>query len=163
MKIDHFFYITEVASGQFFASELFQRSFAAPPPDEPKHYVAFYREKPLLFRTLGYIHFRAYRGVYLGGGLCIDPHAYRRLPEEHRRLLRATGGIAEQLLRTGIDASKEVPAHFVYVGDLRSERIVQRVGFVHTEHQYLLVRWNQSIAASEQQRLIKMVAELGPF
>jgi hypothetical protein len=163
MTIDHFFYTTEVASGKFFAGELFQRSFAAPPPDEPSHYVAFYREHPLIFRTLGYIHFRAYRGVYLGGGLCIDPHAYRRLPPEHRRLLRTTGGIAEQLLRFGIDALHEVPAHFVYVVDSRSERIVRRVGFVPTEHQYLLVRWNQAIAAGEQQRLIRMVAELGPF
>ena len=64
-----FFTITEVDDAEFFAGALFRRKFHAPPPDFPRHLVAFYRSGDGGLHPAGFSHMRPFGDVYLEAGI----------------------------------------------------------------------------------------------
>ena len=162
-SLEHILQIQEVSNAEFFVGDLFRRCFHDSLPNYPRHYVAFYGPDSLKFQAVGYVHYTAFEGAYLCGGLCIDDRAYRRIPEQHRRLIKAAGGIAEQLLRYTFRDLVAAAALFGYVGDTRSERVNLRVGFQHTGIEHLIVHWNKPLPDSEKAAWLRKIAALGPF
>lgn len=142
--------IVTVDNAAVFATDLFRQTFKESPPRDPIHYVAFCKIGPAQFEVAGYYHLTDCGTYGLGGGLCVDPR-YR-----NRGLGEALAGIVF------VNPGKK-KAIFGYTGDPTTIRIINRMGYVHTQHQYLVVRWLVSLSEYEQQALIDEVAARGPF
>lgn len=155
--------VQEVANASFFAGELFDRKFHAPPPDVPHHYVSFYRAAPPDIRVVGYVHFSEFEDSYLCGGLVIDDRLYRRMPVSHRKAIRNCGGIAEHLMKVAFARLSHAAAIWGYVGDTRAERVDKRVGFCRTEHPYVMVCWMRDLPEADKRARWSRVVSLGPF
>jgi len=153
----------EVPEATSYIGELFQRKFAAPAPDFPRHFVGIYKAAAAESWPVGYIHFSRFDDSFLGGGLVIDDRAYRRMPDAHRKSIRDAGGIAEKMYRDALAVLSEAPAVWVYVGDAKSEKVSLRVGFRHTDHPYIMVVWNKDLSDDEKSRRLTRVTALGPF
>ena len=127
------------------------------------HFVAFYQPIRSHLEAVGFVHYLAFEDSYLCGGLVIDERRYRQMPTEHRKVIKAAGGIAEKMLRVTFARLADAPAIWGYVGDALAEKVDLRAGFRHTTHQHIMVCWNKDLSAEEkEQRLAKVVA-LGPF
>lgn len=155
--------VEETSEAAFYAGDLFRRRFGGEPPDYPKHYVAFYRQASGAFLSIGYIHYTAFEDTYLCGGMVIDDRMYRKIPGQHRKLIRDAGGIAEIMLRETFARLAEAPAIWGYVGDKQAEEVDARVGFVHTGHPRIMVVWNRPLPDDEKAARLARVAALGPF
>lgn len=156
--------IVKVEDASFFIEDLFKRSFGDPPPRFPVHYVAFYKTTPATFEAIGYYHV-TYREEYaLVGGLCVDTRFYRKLRvAKQLALQRRNRGVAERLVRAAFEDVGERKAFFAYVGNPLSKAIIRRVGFIDTEHKYLMVKWMEPLCEAERKRIIAEVAAIGPF
>jgi GNAT superfamily N-acetyltransferase len=142
--------IVRVDHAAFFIADLFKKSFGAPPPTTPVHYVAFYKSSPSTFEAIGYYHVED-RGEYaLVGGLCVDPR-YRNK------------GLGEKFSRIVFEDAKAHKAFFAYLGNPISEAIAHRVGYINTEQKHLMVRWLMPLNDEEKEKIITEVAALGPF
>src|SRR4051794_21676328 len=148
--IDALVRVEEVTDAEYFIGDLFRRRFHHDPPDYPKHYVAFYRAAANRFVAVGYIHHSMYEDIYLCGGMVIDDRAYRRIPAEHRRIIRDAGGIAEKMLRDTFAMLAHAPAIWGYVGDRQALEVDLRAGFMQTEHAHLIVKWNRELPEDEK-------------
>jgi hypothetical protein len=155
--------VQEVTDARFFVGELFHRKFRSAPPDFPLHYVSFYRAAATDIQAIGYVHYSEFEDGYLCGGMAIDDRRYRRMPAPHRQAIRSCGGIAEHMLRITVVRLSHAVAIWGYVGDVRSERVANRVGFHRTEHPYVMVRWMRDLPDSEKAARISRVVSVGPF
>ena len=54
-------------------------------------------------------------------------------------------------------------ALFASLNTPTSVAIARRIGYVHTQHQYLMVRWFVTLPEHEQRAMIDEVAARGPF
>jgi hypothetical protein len=162
-SIDDIIRVEEVADAEFFIGDLFRRRFHGDPPNYPRSFVAFYQPIRSHLEAVGFVHYLAFEDSYLCGGLVIDERRYRKMPTEHRKVIKAAGGIAEKMLRVTFARLADAPAIWGYVGDALAEKVDLRAGFRHTTHQHIMVCWNKDLSAEEkEQRLAKVVA-LGPF
>jgi len=162
-SIDDIIRVEEVADAEFFIGDLFRRRFRTDPPNYPRNFVAFYQPIRSHLEAVGFVHYLAFEDSYLCGGLVIDERRYRQMPREHRKVIKAAGGIAEKMLRVTFARLADAPAIWGYVGDALAEKVDLRAGFRHTAHQHIMVCWNKDLSAEEkEQRLAKVVA-LGPF
>lgn len=157
-------------TAELLAGKLFQRCFRMRIPNFPKHYVAVYRAKPDL--ALAYVHFTlkgCELGMHesghfiLGGGLCIDEHAYRRLAVDERSTIRLSGGIAQVILGAAIDDSPAALAIFGLVGDKRSAQVVARLGFKDTKNPQIKVKWKTTLSLKSREKLLTLVEAEGSF
>ena len=156
--------IEEVEDATGPAGELFQRTFAHPIPDFPRHFVAFHHERTAHPRVAGYIHYTAWETIgWLCGGLCVDPAAYTRAAPEIAAAWKHAGGIGEIILRDTFARLTDRAAIFGYCGDPRQWQHDLNVGFVPAGPPRLLVRWNRELPEDERARLIAHAAALGPF
>lgn len=155
--------IEETADAEFYVGDLFRRRFGSDPPDFPKHYVAFYRQGRTRYLPVGYVHFTPFEDMYLGGGMVIDERLYRRMPPEHRKLVKDAGGIAEAMLRATLARLADAPAVWGYVGDKQAEEVDLRSGFRHTGHRHVVVVWNRELPQEEKAARLQRVVALGPF
>ena len=160
-----------------FAGALFQESFnsAFPIPSairildtqiQPEHwrqFVATYTWPDGTNECVGFCNWIKYKDVYLEGGLAVQKSFYRRLPKPHFADCAARGGVAQIIMETAAATLTDCEAWFGYVGDSKSMRVVLRVGYVRTEHQYLIVKWMRSLPAPAKQALIDDVTRIGPF
>jgi hypothetical protein len=162
-SIDDIIRVEEVADAEFFIGDLFRRRFGSDPPNYPRSFVAFYQPVRSRLEAVGFVHYLGHEDSYLCGGLVIDERRYRRMPLEHRMVIKAAGGIAEKMLRVTFARLADAPAIWGYVGDRLSEKVCLRVGFRHTEDQYILVCWNKDLPAEEKAQRLARVAALGPF
>jgi hypothetical protein len=162
-SIDDIIRVEEVADAEFFIGDLFRRRFGSDPPNYPRSFVAFYQPVRSRLEAVGFVHYLGHEDSYLCGGLVIDERRYRRMPLEHRMVIKAAGGIAEKMLRVTFARLADAPAIWGYVGDRLSERVNLRVGFRHTEDKYILVCWNKDLPAEEKAQRLARVAALGPF
>jgi hypothetical protein len=162
-SIDDIIRVEEVADAEFFIGDLFRRRFGSDPPNYPRSFVAFYQPVRSRLEAAGFVHYLEHNDSYLCGGLVIDERRYRRMPADHRKVIRAAGGIAEKMLRVTFARLADAPAIWGYVGDRLSEEVCLRVGFRHTEDQYILVCWNKDLPAEEKAQRLARVAALGPF
>lgn len=155
--------VLEVADGDFFAGELFRRTFQDDLPPVPRYFVALARLPDGCLATAGFVHFLRYGDAYLGGGMCIDPRVLRRLPEVVRRELAGTQGIAWFMLRHAIATLTDADALFGYVGSARALQIDLAAGFEPTAHERLVIHPQRALAPAQREELIERIAAVGPF
>ena len=155
--------VEETSDAEFYAGDLFRRRLGSNPPDYPKHYVAFYRKGRSTYVPVGYIHYTVFEDCYLCGGMVIDDRLYRRIPAEHRKIVKEAGGIAEKMLRDTFARLADAPAIWGYVGDKQAEEVDLRAGFIHTDHPHVMVVWNRDLPEQEKAARLARVIALGPF
>ena len=159
----------EVSDARLLVAALFRKSFGHPVPPMPRHYVMFYlppgpdgREltQPLV---IGYTHQLAYENVYLAGGMCIDPAAYRLFPRWLFNEVKREGGLATIIMKDSFATLGDCPAVFGHVGDKRARLADLRAGFVDTGRLHLMVHWRRQLPHEEQERLIDRIERIGRF
>ena len=162
-SIDDIIRVEEVSDAEFFIGDLFRRRFHCNPPSYPRAFVAFYQPVRGRLEAVGFVHYLAHEDTYLCGGLVIDDRRYRQMPVEHRRVIKAAGGISEKLLRVTFARLKDAPAIWGYVGDTLAEKVDLRAGFRHTSHPHVMVCWNKDLTEEEKERRLAKVIAIGPF
>jgi hypothetical protein len=150
--------IEAVQDASAVAGPLFARKFGQTIPDFPLHFVAMIGET-----CAGYVHYTAWQGDYLCGGLCIDERAYRGLSPEQRASVRKRGGIAEIMLRHAHAALPASATIWGYVGDKQAEAVDRRVGFEKVAEPYLFAIWRASMSEADKQMRINEALKLGGF
>lgn len=141
--------------------DLFERSFRDPPPDFPVHYVC-YGQNASGLHVLGYGHCTIGPRYYLGGGMCTDFRALRKLQSEQRQLIAARGGVAQFLIENIFMMSGDKEAVFSYVGHRVALEIDLRSGFMATAHPHLIVHWTGDCPI-DAGAVVDEVQRLGPF
>ncbi|HEX8013583.1 MAG TPA: hypothetical protein VF814_22070 [Casimicrobiaceae bacterium] len=162
-SIDDIIRVEEVSDAEFFIGDLFRRRFHGDPPNYPRSFVAFYQPVRSRLEAVGYVHYLAHEDSYLCGGLVIDERRYRQMPAQHRKAIKAAGGVAEKMLRVTFARLADAPAIWGYVGDVLAEKVDLRAGFRHTTHRHIMVCWNRELSAEEKERRLAKVVALGPF
>ncbi len=158
VPLEHTVRIEELADARAVAGNLFRRKFGQEIPDFPRHFVAM-----IGGRCAGYVHYTAWQGDYLCGGLCIDDRAYRTLSAEQREWLRERGGIAEIMMRQAHYALSDGAAIWGYIGDKQAEAVDRRVGFEKVAEPYLFAIWRKPISEAGKLRRIAEAVKLGAF
>ncbi|QJR09466.1 hypothetical protein DSM104443_00510 [Usitatibacter rugosus] len=149
----------EVAAPDAQAASLFFRSFNAPAPDIPRHFVARLPDRAVC----GYVHLTPIEPeVFLVGGLCVDKDAYRRMSAENRQEVAGHGSLSRWLLEQSIHIAGSKRAVFAYTGNVMSRRDCEALGFVAAAGPYLLVQWHAQ-PEGQRRELIEKIAGLGPF
>ena len=162
-----------LADASFFAADLFRAAFGAafpvpPPPGAPgagawRQYVALYRWSPERIETVAFVNFIRRGDAWLEGGLCAQRSFYRRLPPAHFAACKARGGIVQLMLEAAARELDDAAAWFGYCGDAKSWRVSERIGYEHTGHRYLKVKWFRAPPEPDRRRLVDEIAALGPF
>ena len=169
--------VFETKDAASFAGALFQESFnSAFPirtaykildtqiqPEDWRQFVAIYTWPDGTAECVGFCNWIKYKDVYLEGGLAVQRNFYRRLAKPHFAECSARGGIAQIMMDTAATKLTDCAAWFGYVGDAKSKRVVMRVGYIRTDHQYLIVKWMRSLPEAERQARIEDVTRIGPF
>ncbi len=140
------------------AAHLFRRKFGQEIPQFPRHFVAMAGKE-----CAGYVHYTAWQGDYLCGGLCIDDRVYRTLSPLQRAWLRERGGVAEMMMRYAHAALTDGAAIWGYIGDKQAEAVDRRVGFEKVAEPYLFVIWVKPISEDGKKRRIAAAEKLGAF
>lgn len=160
------FQVVEVAQADCLVGEMFRRRYQIDTfPEQPRHFVGFYRALDGSVLPLGYVHHTLWGKHSLCGGLVIDDRLYRAVPTSDRAVIREAGGIAEAMLRESFrQLPSDVLAIWARVGHKLSERVCLRVGYRHTSEPYLMVIWtNPQLGEKEKQQAITEVAAYGEF
>jgi hypothetical protein len=174
---DDSFHVTCFANAEYFASDLFfscfRQAFPVPrdncglpiptPPENWHQYVAFYKWPDQRIEPIGFTNWIRYEDVYLGGGMCVHPTFYRRLPKEHWLTCKAKGGVAQLIMETAATQINDTAAWFAYCGDKKASIVDARVGFRPTSREYIIVKWFRDVSPSEQEALEAKVGAIGPF
>jgi hypothetical protein len=158
VPLDRTVRIDELADASAIAGPLFRRKFGQEIPDFPRHFVAMIGNA-----CAGYVHYTAWQGDYLCGGLCIDDRAYRTLSAEQREWLRERGGIAEIMMRHAHAALTDGATIWGYIGDKQAEAVDRRVGFEKVAEPYLFAIWRKPISEEGKRRRIVEAEKLGAF
>lgn len=158
--------VMEVDAAETLVGDLFRRRFRTDSfPDQPRHFVGFYRCLDGSLLPLGYVHHQEWNGNSLCGGLVIDERMYRRIPAMDRETIHGAGGVAEALLRGSFALLDEgVVAIWAHVGNKQSEKVCLRVGYRRTDSEYVMVIWlRQDLTEAEKAVWVRRVTEHGPF
>ena len=158
LPLDQTVRIDELTDAAAIAGPLFRRKFGQEIPDFPRHFVAM-----IGGTCAGYVHYTAWQGDYLCGGLCIDDRAYRTLSAEQREWLRERGGIAEIMMRHAHAALTDGATIWGYIGDIQAEAVDRRVGFEKVAEPYLFAIWRKPISEAGKIRRIAEAVKLGGF
>jgi hypothetical protein len=141
---------------------LFQHAFKSPPPDYPRHFIASYRTENRRI-ICGYVHhLQLEDGLFLVGGLCVDPSFYRRVAPDTRTEIRQHGSLSRWLLAASIGLLGPKRAVFAYTGNTMSRRDCHALGFDSASGEYLMAQWHNE-PAERRASVIARVAQLGPF
>lgn len=155
------FLLREVASPDDGVAALFRRVFRSAPPAFPRHFVAFASTAPD-GPPAGYVHFTAWQpGVFLCGGLCVDPSLYRTLTVAQRERVAGEGSLARWMSDQSIKLLGPKRAVFAYTGNTRSRRDGFALGFAPVGR-HLIVQWHEEPPA-DRDALVEQVDALGPF
>ena len=159
-----FLSITEVDHSTPFGQKIFRRKYRQDPPDFEKHLVCFFQDNYGAYHVAGYSHMTPHGNVYLSGGSCTDGDVIRLMSEKQRELVSANGGILHHILKYAFDKyAGHCRAFFGHCGDARAWEVVMAVGFVPTEHQYLIAHWHQPIDDAEKAALVAKINAIGAF
>jgi hypothetical protein len=157
----------EVKPASVVAGELFHRAFGHPVPDYGRHFVLVHSpvpgEQPSDPSVIAYVHWLPFQDVYLGGGMCVDERAYRRMPKPLFAAVRDQGGLATIVTRESIQLLGDAAAVFGYVGEPRARQADLRTGFSDTGRPNLMVIWRRDLPEDARTRIVDEVAALGPF
>jgi hypothetical protein len=156
--------IEEVRNGALLGGPLFRRTFGAPPPTVPRHFVAFYRPRGGDVRVGAYIHYMAFRDIaWLCGGLCVDRDFYRLAAADVGECVKRMGGLGEIMLRDTFARLGDRHAIFGYCGDAAQWQHDLNIGFTPAGPPRMLVRWTRPLAGAERAALIDDVRAIGAF
>lgn len=159
-----FLTITEVDDAGFLVGGLFQRKFAAPPPDVGHHLVALYGDPRESLRLAGYSHMRPFGDVYLSGGSCSNGETIRAMDPVHRDAIHAAGGIWYLILKYAFMRYADCcDAFFGHCGDRRALEVATAAGFVSAGHEHLIAHWHKPLHENIRRALVAKVHALGPF
>jgi peptidoglycan/xylan/chitin deacetylase (PgdA/CDA1 family) len=156
----------EVNDARALAGALFRKSFGQPVPDYPRHFVLVHSpyagetRKP---EVVAYVHHSPFENVFLAGGMCADPAAYRTFPKPLFDSVKRDGGLATIVMRESFALLGEAPAVFGHVGEPRARQADLRAGFVDTGRTHLMAVWRKPLADGEKEQLLDKVEALGPF
>lgn len=156
----------EVHDASALAGELFRKSFGHPIPDYPRNFVLVYSPppgSPETARVVAYVHHSPCEDVFLAGGMCVDPAAYRSFPRPLFEAVKRDGGLATIVMRASLATLAEAPAVFAHVGEPRSRQAILRAGFVDTGRPHIMAFWRRTLPEEEKQRLLDKVEAVGPF
>ncbi|MDT8409965.1 MAG: hypothetical protein RQ741_10235 [Wenzhouxiangellaceae bacterium] len=153
----------EVADPVPLAGALFEQCFGSPMPDFPRHFILQARLAESAPLSLGYVHFTKVDNFYLGGGMCIDTRAFRKLPRSARTQLARRGGAAFSMLSAAVARLDDCDAVFGYVGNRLAYRIDLAAGFEQTRYKHLIVYWKTPLDAAERVRIVEAANRCGPF
>lgn len=176
-SFDARFRIECFADASAHASALFRECFAsefprpredaglpiATPPSNWRQFVAFYDWPDARCEAVGFCNWILHGRVYLGGGMCVSPTFYRRLPRDHFAACRERGGVAQLLLEAAFRRLTDGDAWFGYCGDRKAYVVDTRAGMVPTRHPRVLVKWRPGIPEAERAPIEDVIAALGPF
>ncbi len=155
--------LVDVNDAAPFAGDLFLQSFGDTIPDFPKHFVLLLSDKSKTL-TLGYVHFTQKDRMYLGGGMCVNTRALRQVPTNIRKQLSAQGGVAFTMLSESVKLLSDCDAVFGHVGHQGAYKIDLAVGFEQTEHNHLIVFWqNKELSPADKAELIDSAHQEGAF
>lgn len=169
--------VFEAADAASYAANLFRESFKSEfpvpratqvldvviSPADWRQYVAVYCWPDGHEECVGFCNWIRYKDVYLEGGLAAKRDFYRRLDNEHFTACRARGGIAQILMEQAATELIDCVAWFGYCGDAKALAVDLRVGYVRTEHPYLIVKWMRELPVAEQRQWIAEITRIGPF
>lgn len=159
-----FFTITEIDDAQLLVGSLFQRKFAHPPPDFPRHLAALYRDTDGNFHLAGYSHMRPFEDVYLSGGSCSNGETIKRMQPAQLEALKAAGGVYHLILKYAFKKYADCcDAFFGYSADKRALEVAFASGFEATEHERLFAHWHKPLPDNKRHALTAKVVALGPF
>jgi hypothetical protein len=174
--LDEALRIFRPADAKRYAADLFRESFNVgfpvpqdnslpipTPPQNWRQYVATYRWPDGREETVGFCNWILWRGVYLGGGMCVQKTFYRRLPREQFAECQARGGIAQMLLEAAFRELDDCIGWFGYCGDKKAMVVDLRAGFRPTRHPLVVVKWREEPTPPVRDELIDAVAAIGPF
>lgn len=157
----------EVDDAQAVAGELFKRSFGHDIPTYRRHFVLVYSPPPgepdTTPKVVAYVHQRPLDDVYLGGGMCVDAIAYRRMPRWLFDQVKDEGGLATIVTRDSLAMLGDSPAAFGHVGEPRARQADLRTGYVDTGVEHLMVFWRKPLGEEEKRKIIGKVAAEGAF
>lgn len=153
----------EVIDAESLAGSLFQRSFNAEIPDFPKHFVFLASIEPGLSLTLGYLHYTRKDTIFLCGGMCVNSSALRYLSKAQRADIKQQGGVAIMMATSSLQQLKNHEAVFAHVGHIGSYRICMAKNFIDTQHDHLIVNWQEPISFERKQQLIEQANQYVPF
>lgn len=158
-----YLHITEVRDAEFYVGPLFRRKFGHPPPDYPRHFIAFYRHGAHHFAPLGYMHVLPAGRIALIGGACTDGQVFKLMTEQQARGIKDAGGVMYNLLRHVFTHLTEYEGFFGNVGNPRAEAVDLQAGFRHTGVPRLIAYFPRPITPWRKKRLIRRVAAMGTF
>ncbi len=132
-------------------------------PEDWRQFVAIYTWPDGTAECVGFCNWIKYKDVYLEGGLAVQKNFYRRLPKPDFAECAARGGIAQIMMETAATQLTDCAAWFGYCGDPKALQVDLRVGYIRTEHPYLIVKWVRTLPVATMQKWIDDVARIGPF
>jgi hypothetical protein len=155
--------VIEVKDAQPFVGELFQRVFAAKPPDFPRHFVCFLNEGEGRLRVAGYAHFSRFESVWLGGGLVVDKSIYATVTKEELVGVGPNGSIGEFTVADSIRQLGDDSPVLAYIGDPRSITVNLNAGYVETHVPKIYACWKRRFAPEVERAICERVSRLAPF
>jgi len=155
----------EVNDARVLAGDLFKRCFGHGIPDYPRHFVLVYSPPAGTgeLAVVAYVHQTPYGDVHLGGGMCVDERAYRRMPRPLFAQVREQGGLATIVTRDSVAMLGDSLASFGHVGESRARAADLRTGYVDTGLPHLMVMWRKPLDDAQKARIIDRVDAHGPF
>ncbi len=159
------FHTWEVNDARVLAGELFKRRFGHDIPDYAQHFVLVYSPPAGMGapEVVAYVHQTPYGDVHLGGGMCVEERAYRRMPRSLFAQVREQGGLATIVTRDSVAMLGESLASFGHVGEPRARAADLRTGYVDTGKPHLMVMWRKPLDEAQKARVIERVDAHGPF
>jgi hypothetical protein len=169
--------VFETHEGARLAGQLFRESFGsdfpAPaacrvldteiPPENWRQFVAIYTWPDGREECVGFCNWIKYKDVYLEGGLAVRKSFYRRLAKPEFARCTARGGIAQIVMEVAATQLTDCVAWLGYCGDAKALKVDLRVGYVQTEHPYLIVKWMRALSEPEKRAWIDEGIRIGPF
>lgn len=163
-RLAPFVLVSEVDDGEFFVGDLFRRKFGDSPPRMGRHVVAFHRRDASTFLSASYCHCWTQGAIGLIGGGCTDGRVLRAMPPRELELVNEAGGLLRQTLRFIFERfAPGLDAFFGHCGDARAKEVDLAAGFLETEVQHLLVRYNRELTLARQRELLDQAHAIGPF
>jgi hypothetical protein len=174
---DDAFHLECFADASYYARALFRECFGSDfpvprdqsglpvstPREAWRQYVAFYRWPDARFEAVGFCNWIRCGRYYLGGGMCVSPTFYRRMPREHFAVCRARGGVAQLMVEAAFRELTDCDAWFGYCGDRKAYQADIRAGFTATRHPLLVAKWRPGLSEAVRTAIEDEVAAIGPF
>jgi hypothetical protein len=157
------FEVVEVKDAAPFVGYLFERVFAAKPPDFPRHFVCLLHEGDGRFRVAGYAHFSRFESVWLGGGLVVDKSIYASVTKEELAGCGPNGSIGEFTVAEGIRQLGDDDPVLAYIGDPRSIVVNLNAGYVETHIPKIYACWKRRFTPEVERAICERVNRIAPF